>query len=265
MTVQTITDNPWFSLAGPVVAIASLIVAFIFYRKSRRYKTPCYHVTRQSVIENSVPLLPGLSIQFNGVVQEVITVAKVAFWNDGAETIARQDIAEAMPLAIVVDEGGEVLNTTVIKSSDLANQFEIGEPTKQENGHTSIPISFDFLDRGNGALAQVVHNGVETTQVWVEGRIKGANVTLVQSSSPVKQRMRMMLSSVPLSHIRKLVPVIISIYSICGVISLVIGVSSSKLRPAIILGLAFLVSALLFYVVFLFGRKVPAAIDPIDV
>jgi hypothetical protein len=164
MTIETITANTWFALTSLAVATSSLVAAFIFYRKSRRDKTPCYSVTRQSIIENSAPLLPGLSVQFNGAVQEVITVAKVAFWNHGTETIARQDIAEAKPLAIVVDEGVEVLNATILKRIDIANQFKIGEPQKHDNAPTTVPVSFDFLDRGDGALVQIVHNGKEKTK-----------------------------------------------------------------------------------------------------
>jgi len=260
MEIETITANPWFALASLVVTISSLIVAFIFYRKSRRDKTPCYIVTRQSIIENSVPLLPGLSVHLNGVVQEVITVAKVAFWNHGNETIVRQDIAEAKPLAIIVDEGVDVLNANVLKCTDKANQFQIGEPQKEDDGSTTVPISFDFLDRGDGALVQIVHNGEERTRIWVEGRIKGARNPLKQSlptpDHRLVRRLFLMLGS------RLLFSLVAYIYVVFGVGLFVIGIFVSSARPAIAFGCLFLLFSLLCFL--MLGRKVPPTISPVD-
>lgn len=254
MTIEMITSNPWFSLVGLIVTTVSLVVAFIFYRKSRRDKIPCYSVTKQTVIENSAPILPGLSVQFNGVVQKVITVAKVAFWNHGTETIMRQDIADAKPLTIIIDEGVKVLNATVLKRTDLANQFEIGEPQKQENGTISVPISFDFLDRGDGALVQVVHNGEEKTMVWVEGRIKGSHNPLRQSSFMPDQRWIRKMSQ------RSFMAVCLSLYLVFGIV-LIIGVIREL---AIAFGVLFVLISFLGYLGIMGVRKVPAAINPVD-
>jgi len=262
MTIETITSNPWFSLTSLAVTTASLVVAFIFYRKSRREKTPCYSVTRQSVIENRTPLLPGLSVQFNGVVQEVITVAKVAFWNHGTGTITRQDIAEAKPLAIVVDEGVDVLNATVLKRTDSANQVQIGEPQKQPTGLTIVPLGFDFLDRGDGALVQVVHNGEERTRVWVEGRIKGACDPMRQSTpTPDQRRVRRM---VRMMRSRSFMAVCVLMYLALGVALIVGGICDSSARPAIAVGVPLVIISLLGSLAFLVGRRVPAALNPID-
>ncbi len=262
MTIETITGNPWFSLTNIVITTISLVMVFVFYRKSRREKLPYYSVARQSIIENSAPFLPGLSVHFNGVEQKVITVAKVAFWNHGTETIVRHDITQAKPLVIVVKEGVNVLNASVLKHTDTANQFEIGKPQRDQNGLTSIPITFDFLDRGDGALVQVVHNGHERTRIWVEGRIKGAQEPSRQSSPTSDQRhLNRMLR---LTRSRSATAVDITTFLVIGIIVIVGYICVPTMRPFFALVALFVILALLGCLISIVGRKVPAAIDPID-
>lgn len=254
MTIEMITGNPWFSLVSLAITTASLAAAVIFYRKSRRDKVPCFSVTRESIIENSAPLIAGLSVQFNGEVQKVITVAKVAFWNHGAETIGGQDRAKAKPLEIVVDNGVDVLNATVLKSTDDANQFRIGEPQKQEDGRTTIPITFDFLDRSDGALFQVVHNGEERTRVWVEGKIKGADDPLHQGFLPFDRLF--VRSMARMTNLHSFIVVAFSIYLVFGLGLVFLGIIYPSARIAIVPGVLLIVMVGLLGVTRLAGRTV---------
>jgi len=264
LTIETITSNSWFSFISLAVTTASLVAAVIFYRKSRRDKIPCYSVRRQSIIENSASLLPGLSVHFSDVVQQSITVAKVSFWNHGAETINSQDIAEAKPLVIIVNGGVEVLNGIVLKRTDGANQFRIGEPQKQENGTTAIPITFDFLDRGDGALVQVVHNGDEETRVWVEGRIKGVIDQLRQISLAPNQDIHRKMGI--LQNSRSFMLLTFSVYLAMGLGLLFGGLVHASIAPNTILTGVFLVGASAFGFIILLARRssVPSAISPVN-
>jgi hypothetical protein len=262
MTIEMITGNPWFSFISLAVTVISLVAAFIFYRKSRREKTPCYGVIRQSIIENSAPLLPGLSVHFNGIVQEAITVAKVAFWNCGNETIVHQDVAEAKPLTIIVEKGVDVLGATVLKRTDSANQFQISEPQKQKDGSTSIPFGFDFLDSGDGGLVQVVHNGGQMTRVWVDGRIKGFHGNMQQYSPRPNQRV--VASTMRVIRSRVLNAVVVLLYLIIGVMLISRNIHDALVSPGIFFGVACVLISLFAFVVFFLGRKVPIGISPND-
>lgn len=260
MTVDAITSNPWLQFVSLIIAIASFIAAVIFYKKSRRDKIPYYSVIKQTIIENSTPLLHSLSVNFNGIAQPFITVVKIAFWNHGAETIAIEDIAEAKPLVIVVDEGVNVLNAKVLKSTDDANQFGLGEMHKQEDGSTVIPIIFDFLDQGDGALVQVVHNGDEKTPVWVEGRIKGAKDLLPQNPSVTGQSVYK--KTLKMINSRYLMTYINIFYVFMGLLLIIAGCFYQSAIPEIVIGIFFLFIPIVDGFMFVRKgiRKVPKAI-----
>lgn len=174
MAITEIASSPVIPVISLVVAVISLVVAFVFYRRSRRDKQPCYAIYRQAVIENRKSILPGLSVLYNDEKQQFITVANIAFWNAGNETIRAADIATADPLRITVPDDVRVLSAELRKYSDDANQCGIADPEVTKDGSTDIRITFDFLDKENGMLVQIVHNGEEKTLISVTGKIKGA-------------------------------------------------------------------------------------------
>ena len=95
------------------------------------------------------------------------------FWNQGNETINSSDIPTTKPLSIEIDDGVDILDVQLIKVVDEANQCAVGKPTKADDGSYSIPMHFDYLDKGDGMVAQIVHNGDANHRVKVRGKIKG--------------------------------------------------------------------------------------------
>jgi hypothetical protein len=113
-------------------------------------------------------------VSFKGKNLRNISVSKVAIWNDGTETIHRSDIAEAAPLRVVVSDA-ELLDSTVLKTTSPANQFGLKQV---EN---SVLVDFDYLDRHQGAIVQLVHTGKSSSNITLGGALKG--------SRPVSRRM----------------------------------------------------------------------------
>jgi len=165
---KTIAGNPWFVLGVSVLAPVGIILSIIFYIKSIRVKRPVCLVHSSSLIRNLSDDFPSLRIAYGSTGVDSLTVSKVAFWNAGRETIDGEDIAEADPLCVAVAEGHSLLEVRVLTESDRANQVK----TRRLDSGAACLVSFDYLDRGDGLVLQVVHTG-EDSHVQITGTIKG--------------------------------------------------------------------------------------------
>ena len=173
MTLQAIVQCPYFILGMALLTLLSVILAVTFFRKSQRRKKPLYEIARRTVIENSTPIIQGLSVHFNGEEQPRITVAHLWFWNHGADTIRATDVADASPLGIEVADGASLLSAQVVRVTDTANQCGLGDPTKCDDGSVFIPLHFDYLDHGDGMVVQLVHNAEANHRIRLRGKIMG--------------------------------------------------------------------------------------------
>lgn len=176
MTVAETVEHPYFTLGLAGIAILGIVLAILFYIKSRRYKLPLYVIVSRNVIKNQTPLIPGLSVHFKGQEQNLVTVSHVWFWNQGNETINASDIVGAKPLAIHIAEGVDLLDVQIVKVVDNANGCKMGLPVKQNDGSVLIPIQFDYLDKEDGLVVQIVHNGDAAHKMKVSGKIKGVEI-----------------------------------------------------------------------------------------
>src|SRR5690348_3368862 len=88
--------NPIVDLAIGVVVTA--IVAYIFYRLSRRTKEPTWDARTNVLIQGYGSKIKGLIITYGNTAIENLSITKVLFWNNGKGTMSSQDIASADPL-----------------------------------------------------------------------------------------------------------------------------------------------------------------------
>jgi hypothetical protein len=100
---------------------------------------------------------------------ENLTVTKVAFWNAGKETIHSNDIASADPLVVKIKNDHEMLNAKVTYSKNPANQFSISDIKNQKQ----FTLQFDYLDKDEGAIIQILHTGISGEDIDVTGTVKG--------------------------------------------------------------------------------------------
>jgi hypothetical protein len=144
-TIEALASNPLVTLGSLVLAILGILLAVIFYIRSQKNKTPCFKEASNTIIEGLHKSLDGLEVHYKGTVQERITVSKVAFWNDGKETIDRSDMVDKDPLRIEAPNTIDILDIQVIDISSDSNSVTLGEVEINEDIIT-YPISFDYLD-----------------------------------------------------------------------------------------------------------------------
>ena len=155
-------------IAGIVVGIA---VSYYFYRKSLRIKEPCITFKHNNLIENHVSKLDGLDILYKGNKVENITVSRLLLWNEGADTINKEDIVAVNPPRISCYNNAIILEVRVLSTNNAASQFTCTISDKPNMAN----IVFDYIDKNQGVVIQIIHTGVSSRDIGIEGQIKGVD------------------------------------------------------------------------------------------
>jgi hypothetical protein len=171
------TDKKGISInLSDVLGAAALLVAIIaipitYYLAQRARQVP----DLQYRIDFNVLLAPDDHLFELGLVMELtnrpitcISRTRVAFWNERGDTVRGKDIVDSDPLRIKVAEGDSVLQSRTIcvsrKVTGLTTDIAQGE-------QSSVLLSFDFLDAGDGGIFEVIHQS--TVEPDLVGTIRG--------------------------------------------------------------------------------------------
>lgn len=162
--LQQIFSNPLWTWVFFSIAI---VLAIVLYIKGKKAKKPRYYIKSHNLVTDFTSKLDKLKLLYGNTSIMNLTVSKVGFWNEG-ELIESKDILEEDPLRIESIGECEILNATVIKEINKLNNFRIN----LVNGK-SVTILFNFLDKGQGGAIQVIHTGKGTSDIKVDGYVKG--------------------------------------------------------------------------------------------
>lgn len=148
-----------------IAIVVTAFVAYYFYRKSKKEKEP------MCLYENTT-LEPKKSFRYGDKQIDRITRTQLTFWNNGREPIQKSNIRSF--LEIVLDHPAEVLEADIVKLSRGETGFEV-TPTRAVGGKLAnrVNVTFDFLDKGDGASIEILHTGNRDTKPSFEGAIVG--------------------------------------------------------------------------------------------
>lgn len=161
-------------IIGAILGILGIVTGYLFYKLSIRAKEPCWVVKSNNLIENNVSQLSGLDILFKGEKVNSITVSKFIFWNKGAEAINREDIVKADPLRLEGKGNAVILDAIILETTNKSNQFNLSV----DRTNNIVLMDFEYLNKQNGVLLQVVHTGTDRFAISVEGSLKGVDQIL---------------------------------------------------------------------------------------
>lgn len=170
--LQSLAHNPIIAIGGFALGVIGIVLAVIFYARSKRDRVPCFEVNSNTIIEGLHKALDGLQLHYKGTPQERITVTKLAFWNAGRETIDKRDLVETDPIGIACPSTLTILDIQVTQVSAKSNSVKLGSAVEQDYVHF-YPIYFDYLDNMDYFVIQIVHSGQESEHIRVNGKIKG--------------------------------------------------------------------------------------------
>lgn len=177
MNIESFANNPYLSIGSLALAVIGIILAIVFFFRAQKNKIPCFDTSSNTIIEGLNKALEGLEIQYKGVSQERITITKVAFWNDGRETIDNKDLVQKDPLRLNCPKNIEILDIQVISDNSELNSIVVGSVVTK-NDMVFYPLTFDYLDNDEYFIIQIIHNGSASEIFSIEGKIKGVrNIT----------------------------------------------------------------------------------------
>jgi hypothetical protein len=156
-------------IIAAVFFIVGLIPAYYFYVKSIRIKEPVYSIRSGNLISDDTSDFPDLVVSYRGQQVKNFTFSTVLFFNRGALTIDRTDIASLNPLRIVPKDCN-ILDASVFIYNNPSNGITL--TADEERG--GFRIDFEYLNQGDGAILTILHDGVSSENLYVIGDMKEA-------------------------------------------------------------------------------------------
>jgi len=142
---------------GLLLAAASLFVALVGVaadewrdRRARHYKRPRWTAWSR---DEFLPRSSQHSAQEPKGSIICPSVTRIAFWNDGSQTIQRTDNQTADRLRIVCAPGAVLLDATLVRRNSRGNQLQVN---KTKDGDALL--DFNYLKPKQGAIIDVIHS-----------------------------------------------------------------------------------------------------------
>jgi hypothetical protein len=158
--------------------VGTVVAAWVFYHRGQRFKRITFKSVTQTLLGRSDQSLPAaIKMQYINQPIESLSRTLIVFWSSGNETIDKSDIARTDPFRIVMDTS-KLLNASVRKVRRNVNEITVDESAHLvAEDPNAIPIEFEFLDKNDGALIEVLHTG--SSHLGLAGTFKGMDRPLV--------------------------------------------------------------------------------------
>jgi hypothetical protein len=165
----TLPKNSLTFLISIILTIIGIISSIVIYYKGRERKSISYNVVDNHLISNFKQKINGLTIQYSGKDIERLSVTNFIFWNNGTETIHRDNIPHKDKFSITIKDGNYILDKSIINVTNKANKID----PILSNDKKKIDIDFEYLDKGNGFILKIFHTGEKYNDFDVNGSIMG--------------------------------------------------------------------------------------------
>jgi hypothetical protein len=156
----------WLEIVGLGIGLFGLVIA----ARGRRIRAPRYAVRSYSIVDDFLARVPDAALLYRGQPVRALSLAFVAFWNGGRETMRREDVAQADPIVLRATGVHRILDAVVIQCSSDSIGFRIGPSNSKDSDRS---IHFDYLDKDDGAVIKVFHTGTGPGALAVDGTIMG--------------------------------------------------------------------------------------------
>ena len=134
-------------------AIVAFLISWYFFKRADRTKRVWYKSRSHLLIGwDAQKMPPDVELRFRGRQIPLLTRILIMVWNSGSDVIRTEDKIEADQLTIHL-ESDKILDASVRKVRRDANRIRL------VNCADGVRIDFDFLDKWDGALIEVLYAG----------------------------------------------------------------------------------------------------------
>lgn len=163
-----LNENPYVTLIVFICTVASVVLALYFYYKSKKYRKPTYIVRTINLVNRNIKHKSVIDFLYLDQKINNISFTKIAFWNDGKDTINYSDIARSAQLKIETINDYKILDCKILYQKNTANDFK----TTISEDAQSVFITFDYFDYEEGIVLELIHTGNSNEDIEVKGSIK---------------------------------------------------------------------------------------------
>lgn len=180
MIFEKLQENPYAWAILSLCTIISLFLAFWALIKGKKKLEFSYCSVTRSIIRDGKNLIPGIQLLYQGESIDNLAITRYAIWNSGTDILRYSDIVDSRPLQISTDDA-EILDAIIIKQSDETNEFKVSEKSEKR-----ISLEFDYANKQDGIVIQVIHTG-DISSFKVDCKIKGGQQAKNLNERPRKQ------------------------------------------------------------------------------
>ena len=134
----------------------SLFTGYYFYKRSTRKKEILYTKVNAKINQNHSKGISVFTSKYKNKPVGNITATRYLLWNNSSQAIRKIDIAPRDPLQFSTANGYEILDAKIIYPKNSLNGFMLSELKKT---NTFTKLSFDFINKDEGAIIQIIHTG----------------------------------------------------------------------------------------------------------
>ena len=146
--VLTLMSQGW---VGTVVGIAGIVLAIVFYLRSKRKAKLAYQHDHVMLVGGRGAGIRRGRDSICCTVVPRITASKIVIWNCGDRTINGADVVAGDRLRLEVLDSGQILKHTILCQTRSVNGWKIHQPAPNL-------LNLIFLDPGDGINIEVVHS-----------------------------------------------------------------------------------------------------------
>ncbi|MBU0509338.1 hypothetical protein KKH27_10930 [bacterium] len=174
--MQTLVNYIWIALNSPWISLCGLIIGLLgllLFLRSKRDKRPCFAQRSTNILTDLKSSFGAIEVTYESQPIQSFTSTRIAFWNEGRETINRADIPSGAPITIRVGEGHRILEVKTVFRVEEANQMDIHISDSEAR---QAAISFEYLDQDQGGVVEILHTGTSDSDISISGLVKGTRL-----------------------------------------------------------------------------------------
>jgi hypothetical protein len=161
-----------------IIGVLSFAFSIYIYLKAKSRKCPMYYISSFQLLDSEIKNIKNIEIKYLDRIINNLTASKFAFWNDGKKTILEDDIPTSSPLKITSKDNIEIFNAEIKYVTNDSNNIVIKQSKKE------IIIKFEYLDKYQGAVINILHSGQSSDDLIINGDIKGVGKYKLSTSKP---------------------------------------------------------------------------------
>lgn len=193
--VSFLDSMSYSEIVSYAIGVMGILTSIITYLRSKRIQEPKYKKISSIITEDLFSRESCVHIQNGDDRLKVLTITKVAFWNEGI-TLKKEEISSKSPFRIELTKEDSQLLEAYVSFSEEENDVLCDI---SENGRI-VNIHFDYLAKNQGFVLKVLHTGLGSSALDVKGSMK--NNGMLKKSESLNMRVNaVMLKFIPLRKI----------------------------------------------------------------